>query len=111
MSRLLRSRAWSVLALIAGVTSVWVGDVLWLRLAVRCRIGYRDRAAAGAARAQHSQAHAGDILDSVERRHHAVRWSCLLVSGELPRLPVLVVAGLVVALDWAVVVSLRPQGR
>jgi CDP-Glycerol:Poly(glycerophosphate) glycerophosphotransferase len=33
MSRLLRSRAWSVLALLAGITSVWVGDVSWLRLA------------------------------------------------------------------------------
>ena len=32
MSRLLRSRAWSVLALLAGITSVWAGDVLWLRL-------------------------------------------------------------------------------
>jgi hypothetical protein len=32
MSRLLRSRAWSVLALIAGVTSIWAGDNLWLRL-------------------------------------------------------------------------------
>ena len=33
MSRLLRSRAWSVLALIAGVSSFWAGDNLWLRLA------------------------------------------------------------------------------
>ena len=33
MSRLLHSRAWSVLALLAGITSVWAGDVLWLRLA------------------------------------------------------------------------------
>ena len=33
MSRLLRSRAWSALALVAGITSVWAGDVLWLRLA------------------------------------------------------------------------------
>ena len=32
MSRLLRSRAWSVLALLAGVTSLWAGDILWLRL-------------------------------------------------------------------------------
>ncbi len=32
MSRLLRSRAWSVLALIAGVSSFWAGDNLWLRL-------------------------------------------------------------------------------
>jgi CDP-Glycerol:Poly(glycerophosphate) glycerophosphotransferase len=33
VSRLLRSRAWSVLALVAGITSVWAGDVRWLRLA------------------------------------------------------------------------------
>ena len=33
MSRLLRSRTWSALALVAGITSVWAGDVLWLRLA------------------------------------------------------------------------------
>jgi CDP-Glycerol:Poly(glycerophosphate) glycerophosphotransferase len=33
MSGLLRSRAWSVLALLAGITSIWVGDVRWLRLA------------------------------------------------------------------------------
>jgi CDP-Glycerol:Poly(glycerophosphate) glycerophosphotransferase len=33
MSRLLRSRAWSVLALLAGITSIWAGDLLWLRLA------------------------------------------------------------------------------
>jgi hypothetical protein len=33
MSRLLRLRAWSVLALLAGITSVWAGDVHWLRLA------------------------------------------------------------------------------
>jgi CDP-Glycerol:Poly(glycerophosphate) glycerophosphotransferase len=32
MSPLLRSRAWSVLAFLAGVTSLWVGDVGWLRL-------------------------------------------------------------------------------
>ncbi len=32
MSRLLRSRAWSVLALLAGITSLWAGDVFWLRL-------------------------------------------------------------------------------
>jgi hypothetical protein len=33
VSRLLRSRAWSILALLAGVASVWAGDILWLRLA------------------------------------------------------------------------------
>jgi len=32
MSRLLCSRAWSVLGLLAGITSVWASDVLWLRL-------------------------------------------------------------------------------
>ena len=33
MARLLRLRALSVLALLAGIASVWAGDVLWLRLA------------------------------------------------------------------------------
>jgi hypothetical protein len=33
MSRLLRSRAWSVLALLAGIASIWAGGALWLRLA------------------------------------------------------------------------------
>jgi len=33
MPRLLGSRAWSVLALLAGITSVWAGDGSWLRLA------------------------------------------------------------------------------
>jgi len=32
MSRLLCSRAWSVLGLLAGITSLWASDVLWLRL-------------------------------------------------------------------------------
>ena len=33
MPRLLGSRAWSVLALLAGITSVWAADGFWLRLA------------------------------------------------------------------------------
>jgi CDP-Glycerol:Poly(glycerophosphate) glycerophosphotransferase len=33
VSGLVRSRAWSVLALLAGITSIWAGDVRWLRLA------------------------------------------------------------------------------
>ena len=33
MPRLLASRAWSVLALFAGITSIWAGDVSWLQLA------------------------------------------------------------------------------
>ena len=39
MSRLLGSRAWSVLALLAGITSVWAADLLWLRLAAGLMIG------------------------------------------------------------------------
>jgi len=31
--RLVRSRAWSVVALLAGMTSIWAGDPRWLRLA------------------------------------------------------------------------------
>ena len=33
MPRLLASRAWSVLALLAGITSIWARDVSWLQLA------------------------------------------------------------------------------
>jgi hypothetical protein len=33
MAGLLRLRAWSVLALLAGITSVWAWDVRWQRLA------------------------------------------------------------------------------
>lgn len=32
MARLLRSRAWSVLAVLAGITSLLAADVTWLRL-------------------------------------------------------------------------------
>jgi CDP-Glycerol:Poly(glycerophosphate) glycerophosphotransferase len=32
MARLLRSRAWSVLAVLAGITSLWAADATWLRL-------------------------------------------------------------------------------
>ena len=32
MARLLHLRVLSVLALLAGIASVWAGDVLWLRL-------------------------------------------------------------------------------
>jgi CDP-Glycerol:Poly(glycerophosphate) glycerophosphotransferase len=33
VSRLLRSRAWPILAVLAGITSLWAGNILWLRLA------------------------------------------------------------------------------
>ena len=85
MFGLVRSRAWSVLALLAGITSVLGGGCPLAATRLRCRVSDRDRAAAAAARAQHPQAHVRDLLDSVERRDHAVRWSCLLVSGELLR--------------------------
>ena len=57
------------------------GGCLLAATRLRRWVGDRDCAAAGAARAQHPHANARDIPSSIERRNHAVRWSCLLVSG------------------------------
>jgi hypothetical protein len=98
MSRLLRSRAWSVLALLAGITSVWAGDVFWLRLAC----------AAGLVIGIVQQL----VLLTLSIRKHMlgtfwVRLSAatMLCAGvacwylaNSPRLPFLVVAGLLVVL-------------
>ncbi len=66
MSRLLRTRAWSVLALLAGITSLWPGDVLWLRLTCAAGLGRRSRPFA--------------------RRLRESVWSLLASSGNLTHL-------------------------
>ena len=98
MSRLLRSRAWSVLALIAGVTSFWAGDNLWLRLACAAAlaVGIAQQLAL--------------LARSIRRGTLGTFWIrlsvgtmlCVGVAGwylaNSQGMPVLVVAGLVVAL-------------
>jgi hypothetical protein len=98
MFRLLRSGAWSVLALLAGITSVWAGDVLWLRLvcAAGLAIGIAQQLAL--------------LVLSIRTRKLGTFWVRLSAAAMLcagvacwylassPRLPFLVVAGLVVVL-------------
>ena len=98
MSGLLRSRAWSVLALAAGLTSVWAGDVLWLRLACAAGlvIGIAQQLAL--------------LVLSIRTRMLGTFSVPLSAAGLLctgvaswylanfPRLPLLVVAGLLVVL-------------
>ena len=98
MSRLLRARAWSVLALLAGITAVWAGDVLWLRLACAAGlvIGIAQQLAL--------------LALSIRKRMLGTFWvrlsaATLLCAGvacwylaNSPRLPFLVVAGLLVVL-------------
>ena len=96
MSRLLRARAWPILALFAGVTSVWAGDLLWLRPACAAGlvIGIAQQLVLLARSIRMG------MLGTFWVRLTAAtmpRWSCLLVSGELPRC-VPVVAGLLVVL-------------
>jgi hypothetical protein len=99
MSRLLRSRAWSVLALLAGLTSVWAAeDVLWLRLAgaVGLVIGITQQLALLALSIRMR------MLDSFSVRLSAAILLCAGVAcwylANSPRFPVVVVAGLLVVL-------------
>ena len=98
MSRLLRWQAWSVLALLAGITSVWASDVFWLRLA--CAAGLLIGIAQQLAL----------LALSIRMRMLGTFWIRLSVATMLsagiacwylansPRLPFLVVAGLLVVL-------------
>jgi CDP-Glycerol:Poly(glycerophosphate) glycerophosphotransferase len=109
MSRLLHSRAWSVLALIAGVTSIWVGDTLWLRLvcAAGLAVGIAQQLAL--------------LALSIRRRRPRTFWIrlsvgtmlCVGVAGwylaNSKGMPGLVVAGLVVALAGLWWFRIRPD--
>ena len=98
MFRLLRSGAWSVLALLAGIASVWAGDVLWLRLACAAglAIGIAQQLALLALSIRKR------VLGTFWVRLSAAAMLCAGVAcwylANSPRLPFLVVAGLVVVL-------------
>ncbi len=98
MSRLLRSRAWSVLALLAGITSVWAGDLLWLRLACAAvlTIGIAQQLALLALSIRMH------MLATFWVRLSAATMLCAAVTcwylANSPHLPFLVVAGLLVVL-------------
>ena len=98
MSRLSRSRAWSVLALLAGITSVWVGDSLWLRFACAAGlvIGIAQQLALLALSIRMR------MLGTFWVRLSAATMVCAGVAcwylANSPRLPFLVVAGLFVVL-------------
>ena len=98
MSRLLRSRAWSVLALLAGITSVWAGDLLWLRLACAAVLISGSRSSWCCSRS----ASACDMLATFWVRLSAATMLCAGVAcwylANSPHLPFLVVAGLLVVL-------------
>jgi hypothetical protein len=51
MAGLLRLRAWSVLALLAGITSVWAWDVRWQRLACAAGLMVGSRSSSASSRA------------------------------------------------------------
>jgi hypothetical protein len=98
VSGLLRSRAWSVLALAAGLTSVWAGDVLWLRLACAAGlvIGIAQQLALLALSIRTR------MLGTFSVPLSAAVLLCTGVASwylaNFPRLPLLVVAGLLVVL-------------
>jgi hypothetical protein len=98
VSRLLRSRAWSVLALLAGITSVWAGDVLWLRLACAAGlvIGIAQQLTLLGLRVRKR------MLGTFWIRLSAAAMLCAGVAcwylANSPSLPFLVVAGLLVVL-------------
>jgi CDP-Glycerol:Poly(glycerophosphate) glycerophosphotransferase len=98
MSRLLRSRAWSVLALLAGITSLWPGDVLWLRLACAAglAIGISQQLALLVISIRMRMLGTLQVrLSSATMLSAAV--ACWYLANS-PRLPFLVVAGLLVIL-------------
>ena len=96
MARLLGSRAWSVLALVAGIASVWAGEAIGLRLA--CAAGL----AIGIAQQLTLLALSIRMLGTFCVRLSAAIMLCAGVAGwhlaNSPSLPFLVVAGLLVVL-------------
>jgi hypothetical protein len=98
MSGLLRSRVWSVLAFLAGVTAIWAGDLRWLRLA--CAAGLAIGIAQQLALLVLSIR--GRMLGTFWIRLSAATMLCAGVTcwylANSQRLPVLVVAGLLVVL-------------
>ena len=109
MARLLHSRAWSALALVAGITSLWAGDLFWLRLvcAAGLLIGIVQQLALLAVSVRMR------VLGTFRIRLSAVAMLCAGVAcwylANSPRRPVLVVAGLIVVLAglWWYCAALR----
>ncbi len=98
MPRLLASRAWSVLALLGGITSVWAADVSWLQVA--CAAGLLIGIAQQLVLlglSIHTR-----TLETFRVRLSAAIMLCAGVAcwylANSPRLPFLVVAGLLVVL-------------
>jgi CDP-Glycerol:Poly(glycerophosphate) glycerophosphotransferase len=99
MSRLLASRAWSILALLAGIMSIWAGDVFWLRLACAAGlvVGIAQQLAL-LALSLHRR-----TLETFRVRLSAATMLCAGVAcwylANSPHLPIFVVAGLLVVLS------------
>jgi CDP-glycerol:poly(glycerophosphate) glycerophosphotransferase len=99
MSRLLASRAWSILALLAGIMSIWAGDVFWLRLACAAGlvVGIAEQLAL-LALSLHRR-----TLETFRVRLSAATMLCAGVAcwylANSPHLPIFVVAGLLVVLS------------
>jgi hypothetical protein len=98
MDPFLRARAWSVLALLAGITSIWAADVLWLRLvcAAGLAIGIAQQLVLLAVSIRM------DILATFWIRLSAVTMLCAGVAcwylANVARLSFLVVAGFLVVI-------------
>jgi hypothetical protein len=98
MARLLRSRAWSVLAVLAGITSLWAADVTWLRLvcAAGLVVGIAQQLALLAISIRKR------MLDTFSVRLSAASMLCVGVGcwyvANTPSLPFLVPVGLVTVL-------------
>jgi len=99
MSRQLASRAWSILALLAGIMSIWAGDVFWLRLACAAGlvVGIAEQLAL-LALSLHRR-----TLETFRVRLSAATMLCAGVAcwylANSPHLPIFVVAGLLVVLS------------
>jgi CDP-Glycerol:Poly(glycerophosphate) glycerophosphotransferase len=102
MARLLRSRAWSVLAVLAGITSLWAPDVTWPRLvcAAVLVVGIAQQLALLAISIRRR------MLDTFSVRLSAASMLCIGVAcwylANTPGLPFLVLAGslTVLAAQW-----------
>jgi len=109
MPRLLGSRAWSVLALLAGITSVWAGDSSWLRLACAAGlvVGIAQQLVLLALSSRTR------TLKTFRVRLSAATMLCAGVAcwylASSPRWPFLVVAGLLVMLagQWSFCAALK----
>jgi CDP-Glycerol:Poly(glycerophosphate) glycerophosphotransferase len=109
MARLLRSRAWSVLAALAGITSLWAADGIWLRLvcAAGLVVGIAQQLALLAISIRRR------MLDTFSVRLSAASMLCVGVAcwylANTPGLPFLVLGGslAVLAAQWWLGTAIR----